>query len=217
MAFIAHVPSNHHYYFPPESEHWSFFWLLIRHPYIVSRFVKQIQDFGALLHIEADSILIKRAVEVLEHIYAPVPYDSFVEEENLFRFLIEYERSLFNQRYPQAERERLLQHVRSYVLRTLPQAVGVEALAEIYNMSRSAFSHHFKTITGHPPAQYMTQVRLEEATSQLIYTHQRLEDIALATGFANATHFCKAFRRHFQLSPTAFRRQMRSSSERSKQ
>jgi transcriptional regulator GlxA family with amidase domain len=125
--------------------------------------------------------------------------------------LIEYERTIFNRRYPQAERERLLHYVSTYVRHALPQPVEVEALAMQYQMSRSAFSHHFKTITGLSPAQFMTRIRLEEAVSQLLQTPQRLEDIALATGFASATHFCKVFRRHYQMSPGMFRQQMKHS------
>jgi AraC-like DNA-binding protein len=211
MAFTAYVPSNHRYYLPPASPHWTFFWLIIRHPYIVSRIAGQIREAGPLLASSSDSLLMLRALELLEHLYHPAPYDSFAEEETLFRFLIEYERTIFNRRYPQAERERLLHYVSTYVRHALPQPVEVEALAMQYQMSRSAFSHHFKTITGLSPAQFMTRIRLEEAVSQLLQTPQRLEDIALATGFASATHFCKVFRRHYQMSPGMFRQQMKHS------
>lgn len=208
MAFTALVPSNHSYFLPENASQWAFFWIIIHHPYIVERLTTQVQQIGALTTIAPESMLIQRALELLECIYHPAHYDPFMEEEALFRFLLAYERHVFNQRYPQPERERLLQSVRTSTLRALPQALKVEHLAEARTMSRSAFSHHFKTLTGLSPAQFMLRVRLEEATHRLLYTSQRLEDIALATGFASATHFCRVFRRHFHLSPGEFR-QMR--------
>ena len=207
-AFTALIPSDHHYYLPAESSHWTFFWLIIRHPYVVSRLAKQVKEAGSVVTLNSESLLIRRALELLEEISTSVLYDPFAEEEALFRFLVEYERTLFHQGHPQSERTRLLQFARASVLRALPQPLDVEQLAAHHQMSRSAFSHAFKTITGQSPAHYLTQVRLEEATNSLLHTHQPLEEIAAQTGFANATHFCKVFRRSFQISPGEFRRQM---------
>src|SRR4051812_13805196 len=33
MAFSATIPSEHVYYLPPESENWTFFYLMLNHPY----------------------------------------------------------------------------------------------------------------------------------------------------------------------------------------
>jgi len=48
------------------------------------------------------------------------------------------------------------------------------------------------------------EVRLEEALKRL-RTGAKLETIAAQTGFADANHFCKVFRRHFLSSPGAYR------------
>jgi len=87
--------------------------------------------------------------------------------------------------------------------------VAVTDLAQLSGMSRSHFSHSFRAATGMAPAQFIRQIRLEEATRRLLHTEQPIEAIARATGFANANHFCKVFRQRFHLSPGAFRRQMR--------
>jgi AraC-like DNA-binding protein len=207
-AFIAIIPSNHHYYLPAESPHWTFFWFILRHPYVVNRIAEQAKGSGAVLKLNDESLLVKRSLDILELISASPDADPFLEEEALFRFLIAYERALFHLNHPPSEREHLLQSTRSSVLHALPRLIDVAQLAEHHHMSRSAFSHAFKAITGQSPAHYMTRVRLEEATNSLLSTRQSLEEIAAQTGFANATHFCKVFRRFFQLSPGEFRRQM---------
>jgi transcriptional regulator GlxA family with amidase domain len=51
-------------------------------------------------------------------------------------------------------------------------------------------------------------VRLQEVSRRLVHSKEKLEAIARATGFADANHLCKVFRRHRHLSPGEFRRQM---------
>ena len=210
MAFVALVPSDSRYYLPPESNNWPFCWLIIRHPYVVSRIVQRISSIGSVFQLAPSSMLMARAVQLLEGIYYGTFHDAFAEEQALFDFLIEFERVAYHLTYSQAEREGLLQDVRSYVLQTLREPIEVEQIATNYGMSRSHFSHHFKRTTGIAPAQFIVQVRLEEATHRLLHSTLTLEEIADETGFANANHFCKVFRRHFHLSPGEFRRQMRS-------
>ena len=55
----------------------------------------------------------------------------------------------------------------------------------------------------------MTQVRLEEVACRLAQTDVTLAALASETGFADANHLCKVFRRYYHLSPGAFRKQMR--------
>ncbi|HLG76838.1 MAG TPA: helix-turn-helix transcriptional regulator [Ktedonobacteraceae bacterium] len=213
MAFMAVVPSDNRYYLPPESSGWTFFWIIIRHPYVVNRIVQRRMSVGPILTLHPESMLVTRAVQLLEGIYSETFHDTFAEEQALFDFLIEYERVAYHSRYPLEKRECLLDNVRTSVLQALDQPIEVEQLAHHYEMSRSHFSHYFKNTTGIAPAQFVVQVRLEEATRRLLHTNLNLETIASETGFANANHFCKVFRRHYHLSPGEFRRQMSSDPE----
>lgn len=207
MAFTAIVPSDHAYYLPSDSTSWSFFWLSISHPYIVSRIEQRMKTVGPLLRLSPESLLLLRAYKLLASMYQASLRDPFGEEQALFDFLMEYERTAFHLLYPASEREQLLRQVRTAVLNSLRQPLGVEELAERYSMSRSHFSHHFKSVTGTTPARFITQIRLDEAIHLLLHTPLKLEEIAGETGFADANHLCKVFRRHLHLSPGELRSQ----------
>ncbi len=209
MAFAAVVPSAHVYRLPPDSPSWTFFFLILRHPYVVGRLVRAQADIGPLLTLTADAPLLARAVTLFEGIAARIFHDSWALESALFDFLFEYERLAQRRMYPQAEREALLETVRRHVLARAGQSVDVAELAALHGLSRSHFSRHFKAVTGLPPAQWVRQVELEEATRRLLDSDRKLEAIARETGFANANHLCKVFRRRYHLSPGEFRRQMR--------
>lgn len=56
------------------------------------------------------------------------------------------------------------------------------------------------------PGEYLRRCRLERAARLLVETAQPVVSIALATGFADQSHFGKAFHRHFGQPPAAFRK-----------
>ena len=209
LAFAAIVPSAHVYCLSRDAPSWTFFFILIRHVYAVQRLMQTQASVGALLTLAENDPLLARAVTLFEGIAAASFRDSWALESALFDFVFEYERFAQRLLYPQAEREALLDTVRAHVRAHLGRSVDVAELAALHDMSRSHFSHSFKAATGLPPAQWVRQVQLEEATRRLLDSGHKLETIAQETGFANANHLCKVFRRHFHLSPGEFRRQMR--------
>ncbi len=209
MAFTAIIPSGHAYDLPPASSGWTFFWIIIHHPYIVERIARQQQESGAILTIEPRSPLVLRAVDLFMHACRPMLGDDLTQERVLFEFLWEHERLTRHSSMVRSEGEWLLNDVRHYVRGALPRPVAVTDLAQRHSKSRSHFSHMFKAATGLGPAEFILQIRLEEATRRLLHTDQPVDLIAHATGFANANHFCKVFRQRFHLSPGAFRRQLR--------
>jgi len=208
-AFVVPIPSAHQYGLPEGSPYWTFFFIMTSHPYVASRLRDRQDNNGQTLQLEEDSPLVIRAAQLFEGMITGGFVDDFAREQSLFEFMIEYERVLYRESYPQDLREGMLDDVRGYTLRHLSAPFDVVGLAEQSGMSRSNFSHRFKAVTGLSPAYYVQQVRLEEATHRLINSDLKLEAIADQTGFADANHFCKVFRRRFHLSPGEFRRQMR--------
>ncbi|MEO8277474.1 MAG: helix-turn-helix transcriptional regulator [Thermoanaerobaculia bacterium] len=67
-------------------------------------------------------------------------------------------------------------------------------------------SRRFRTAFGQSPGEYLRRCRLERARRLVRHTTAPLADIAIATGYADQSHFNKAFRRTFGMSPGASRR-----------
>jgi len=59
------------------------------------------------------------------------------------------------------------------------------------------------------PGEYMRRLRLEHARNQLS-SARPIADIAIEAGFYDQSHFTTAFRRHFGLTPSAYRLQTRA-------
>jgi AraC-like DNA-binding protein len=211
-AFAAVIPSSHRYYLPEESSEWTFFWLILRHPYVARRIAERQQSMGGMasvLDLQPEDRFTEQMVFLLTESFA----DSFAEEAATFQLLMEYERhvqsGLDTEGPFSVSRNALLDTLRDLVLRDLTTPISVEAAANREGMSRTRYSHYFKASTGISPAAFMVQVRLEEVARRLAQTDATLTTLAAETGFADANHLCKAFRRHYHLSPGTFRKQMR--------
>jgi AraC-like DNA-binding protein len=82
----------------------------------------------------------------------------------------------------------------------------VESLAEVASMSRSTFAETFAVAFGIPPMSMVRRIRLERAWKLLEQRHEMpIETVARRVGFSSRSHFSRAFKRHFGVSPLTLR------------
>jgi AraC-like DNA-binding protein len=207
-AFIALIPSRHRYYLPAGSPGWTFGWISIYHPYLLERIAKQVNASGAVVEVAADGPLAAVVMRLLRGAIKKDFRNRFEVELALFQFLVACEQSAHQARASSGEGEQLIEAVRARVEAGLPHALNVNALAADYGMSRTHFSHFFRSRTGLTPARFAAEVRVHRATRLLLDRRATLEQIALDCGFANANYFCKVFRRFQHMSPASYRRRI---------
>ncbi len=99
-----------------------------------------------------------------------------------------------------------LQRVVEYLDAHLPRHVELAQLAALAGLSQSHFSRAFKASTGMAPYRWQLDARIRRAQALLIDTGASLEDVAQATGFADAVHFGRTFRKLTGATPAAWRR-----------
>ena len=99
-----------------------------------------------------------------------------------------------------------IRRVCQYVEEHVDQPLRVETLSAIVHLSATHFSRTFKCSMGETPHSYIVRRRLERACCLMLTTESPLSEIALACGFADQSHFARAFRHCMNLSPGAWRR-----------
>ena len=196
-------PSTYRYFLPPKA-HWSFFWVIVQHPVVVKRFEELRKKEDPVQPWPIGSRALEAAATLFEALCRGQISNIWDFEERVFAWLWETERELYSRRYPENEQQQLLEKIRGAVLRRLDHPPSVSDLAVLHQMERTTFSRKFKAATGQSPAAFIAEVRLQESLKQLS-AGAKLKEIAAATGFADATHFSKAFRQHFNISPGAYR------------
>jgi AraC-like DNA-binding protein len=93
----------------------------------------------------------------------------------------------------------------SFLDSNLPTRVDLATLASLAGLSQSHYGRAFKASTGLAPYQWQLQARIERAKGLLLETGGSLEDVAEATGFADAVHFGRTFRKMTGATPAAWR------------
>ena len=84
--------------------------------------------------------------------------------------------------------------------------VSLNDIAAACGLSVSHFSRAFRQSTGLPPHQWLLRHRIEAAKGLMEDRRQSLAEIALASGFADQSHFTRVFSRHVGINPGAWRR-----------
>lgn len=97
----------------------------------------------------------------------------------------------------------LLTHIRQNLTHSYP----IDELAKRLNMSRSSFTRHFRRATGQSFHDWLIHARVQQGRDLLESHTLSVEQIAEHVGFGTATAFREQFKKIYQVSPQAYRRQ----------
>jgi AraC family transcriptional regulator len=98
----------------------------------------------------------------------------------------------------------LLQLLRA-IRRGLDANVSLDALASRAGWSPFHLHRAFTRMVGETPKHYTLRLRLEGAAARLLASDDSIVDVALSAGFKSHEVFTRAFRRHFDRTPAAYR------------
>ncbi|MBC9877712.1 helix-turn-helix transcriptional regulator [Bradyrhizobium sp. INPA01-394B] len=111
---------------------------------------------------------------------------------------------------PQAARGGLApwqeRRAKELLLANLDGNVTLPELAQACRLSCSHFSQAFRQTVGCPPHQWLLSQKIERSKELILNSDQPLSEIALATGFADQSHFTRVFSRLVKKSPAAWGR-----------
>jgi AraC-like DNA-binding protein len=103
-----------------------------------------------------------------------------------------------------------LRRVIDHMEASLPQRIELAHLAAMVGLSQAHFSRAFKASTGLAPYHWQLDFRIRRAQELLIDTSASLDQVAEATGFADAVHFGRMFRKLVGATPAVWRHERKS-------
>lgn len=110
---------------------------------------------------------------------------------------------------PLALESERLRRVCEYIDEHHGEALDRDTLARIAHLTPSAFSRFFRIHTGKTVRDYVTEVRVGHACRLLMEEDDNMTEIALSSGFSDASSFDRSFRRTKKMSPTQFRQRVK--------
>lgn len=97
--------------------------------------------------------------------------------------------------------------VKQYIAQNFAQNLTLEMAASVACMNASYFSSFFKRQTSEGFKDYLTRIRIEEASRLLRRTDLRVYEIADRVGFADPRHFAEVFRKLTGVTPQQYKSQ----------
>ena len=91
--------------------------------------------------------------------------------------------------------------------RTPARAWTLQMLARTVGLSRSALAERFTRFVGQPPMQYLTNWRMQLATTELRKGNEGVAGVASRVGYESEAAFSRAFKKALGVSPGTWRRQ----------
>jgi len=101
---------------------------------------------------------------------------------------------------------RAVERVISTMHQRLDQNFSLEEMADIAYMSPFHFNRIFRQLTGVPPCQFMSALRLESARRLLLTTKLSVTDVCFEVGYNSLGTFIRRFTGLLGLSPRSMRR-----------
>ncbi len=93
----------------------------------------------------------------------------------------------------------------AYIDENISEELRVEDLARICNLSYSGFSKKFIKMFGRPCKNYIEMIRIRKVAQLLKDTKDDLSTISQETGFSDASHMIRCFKKEYGLTPKKYR------------
>lgn len=105
----------------------------------------------------------------------------------------------------QTESVSRLSELATWMLSHLSEDLSVEVLAARACLCPRHFSRRFKMEFGHPPADFVERLRLDEARRRLSNADNSVKNVGISVGFKSADAFRRAFERRLGINPSDYR------------
>lgn len=93
-----------------------------------------------------------------------------------------------------------------WIENNLDARISIADMADRAQLSKTAFTQHFRKTTGMSLVEYTNKLRLEKSLLLLSDNDQSITDIAFQCGFNNLGYFYKSFNQQFRMTPNQYRK-----------
>lgn len=100
-----------------------------------------------------------------------------------------------------------IEKIDHYILENIGSPISIDDLAELLYCSKFYFLREFKKLMDVTPYQYLMNKRLEHAKFKLSKAEANISDICHQLGFNDQSHFTRAFKGHYGITPGQYLKQ----------
>ncbi|WP_410514222.1 response regulator [Paenibacillus sp. BR2-3] len=110
-------------------------------------------------------------------------------------------------------KEKVVQEIKAYLESHYHENIGLDQLAERFDLNSSYVSNLYSKSTGQTILEYVTLLRIQKAKQMLRETSFKISKISQNVGYDNQRYFCQVFKKHVGVSPGHYREEHMIKSE----
>jgi AraC-like DNA-binding protein len=206
QAMILHFPHNHRYWWPAGNPPWEFLWVCLYGSDALRIWAEIESRRGPLATIAPGAPLFRVFDRIMKDPVADTPRSTFHVSGLAYEFVMGLAEETIPHVVETPDEGRSFQNVIRHCRQHFHESIGVEDLARVAGLSRYHFSRLFKRSQGMAPAEFLANLRLQEAVRLLRAEKASIKEIAARCGYRDANYFCRSFRRALGTSPGDFRK-----------
>lgn len=155
----------------------------------------------------SDTCRIKSSIEQLEQLDRGILKDEFSHRCAIFNAIVTQYAIENAAGFSGLKRRDLpIEKAISDISENLHKKLSLEHIAAESGISYVQFIRRFKQYTGMTPSDYVTLLRLQKSKQLLTDTALPIKEVACLCGFENEYYFSNFFKKHTDMSPSAFRK-----------
>ena len=99
-----------------------------------------------------------------------------------------------------------LQMMMQFIHENYAEDISLDDISGEVSVSKSTALNLFKQYLHMTPVNYLIAYRLKTAAAGLSGTEKKISTISAECGFKNLDHFCRTFKKHYELTPSEYRK-----------
>jgi AraC family transcriptional regulator len=97
-----------------------------------------------------------------------------------------------------------------YIENNLVEKLDLDELAEVAEFTKYHFHRIFFSFTGEPLYSFISRLRVERAAALMLTQNKSITEISFSCGFNDSATFSRAFKKHFKISATEWKKKKNS-------
>jgi len=148
--------------------------------------------------------------EILKNTYTGTAHGYFVAQKVVELLIVTMDRVTqfpkVKEYFFRDEELELISEAKDELLKNLDKPITLLILSRKVGLNMHKLKNGFQQLYGNTVASYRLHARMREATLLLNTTNESVEGIGFTTGYANAQHFSKAYKKYYGHSPARVRK-----------
>ncbi|KAB8125766.1 AraC family transcriptional regulator [Gracilibacillus oryzae] len=205
QAFLVHIPSDHCYFLPAESEHWEFIYITLFGDEAVHYYEFLKQEYGQILQMPMKARPIKHIYRLLEKIETTGISHAYEASGYAYSFLMECMQYFEHDLKKDEELPIAIAKSVTFMEKNFSEDISLSDIVQVSGLSKYHFTRLFSKTMGETPIQFLTRIRIQYAADLLQQRKLSVEEIAKKVGYTNGNYFSKVFKSILNVTPSEYR------------